>query len=145
MAVSAHLALDVKVVEQDELTRKLVVVRRDLFREQTKRGIAIAFGHIAEHLVVSAVFFDDVKAILDGGGFARAQRNGVVSLAIGHTGEWRGHALVGGGGPALQLCLEALATLQCNDTERAAKQAAYVFSKAGRGVVARLRTVAIGF
>ena len=65
VAVGADLTLDVKVVEEHELSGQSVVVRRDGLGEQADVGFAVAFFHVAEYLVVGAVFLDDVDDILD--------------------------------------------------------------------------------
>src|SRR5207244_3097052 len=65
VAVGADFALDVKVVQQDELPRQLVVVGGDIFAEQTKTRVAIALRQVAKNLVVGAVFLDDVNAVFD--------------------------------------------------------------------------------
>ena len=65
MAVGADLALDVKVVQEHELAGQGVVVGRDGLGEQADVRIAVAFFHVAEDLVVGAVFLDDVDDVLD--------------------------------------------------------------------------------
>ena len=93
MPVGADVGVHVEVVEQHELARQLVQVGRDVFAEQHQRGVAIAFLHVAQHLVVGAVLLHDVDDVLDG-----RQRAGLVQFGIpvGRVGE-------GGPGPGLEL------------------------------------------
>ena len=65
VAVGADLALDVEVVQQHELAGQGVVVGRDRLGKQAEVRIAVAFLHVAEDLVVGAVFLDDVDDVLD--------------------------------------------------------------------------------
>ena len=65
MAARAHLRVGVEVVEQNEVARQRMNVRRDLLREQAERAIAVALRQIAQHLVVRAVFLDDVNDMAD--------------------------------------------------------------------------------
>ena len=65
VAVGADLAVDVEVVEQHELAGQGVMVGRDRLGEQAEVRVAVAFGHVAEDLVVGAVLLDDVDDILD--------------------------------------------------------------------------------
>ena len=57
--------VDVEVVEQHEFARQLVMIGRDVLAEQHQRGIAVAFLHVAEHLIVGAILLDDVDDVLD--------------------------------------------------------------------------------
>ena len=70
MAVRAQDARAISVVEQDEFARHLVLVRGDGFAEGAEVGIAVAFFEVAEHLVVRAVFFDDINDVLEHRGLA---------------------------------------------------------------------------
>src|SRR5205823_5592161 len=63
MTVRRDFAVAVKIVQEHELTRQPVVVRRDLLGENTEARIAVAFRHIAEKLVVRAVLLDDSPAM----------------------------------------------------------------------------------
>ena len=76
MAVRAHVGIDVKIIEQDEFARELVVVRRDAFAEQDQRRIAVTFLHIAQNLIVRPIFLHDVDDVLDGRGRSRPVRDG---------------------------------------------------------------------
>src|SRR5439155_15386122 len=46
VTVRAHFALDVKIIEQYELARELVVIGRDFFPEQAKGRVAIALRNV---------------------------------------------------------------------------------------------------
>ena len=85
MAVGADIAVDVEIVEQDEFARQLVEIGREVLAEEDQRRVAVAFFHVAQHLIVAAILLDDVDDVLDVGERARA---GPVS----HRGRasWRG-------------------------------------------------------
>ncbi len=55
----------VEIVEQREPLHQRVGVRRGLGAEHGQRGIAVAGGHVAEHLVVGAVLADNQEHVLD--------------------------------------------------------------------------------
>ena len=75
VAVGAHFAVAVEVVEQHELLGDGVVVGRDLAAEQAQARVAVALGDIAEDLVVGAVLLDDVDDVLDGRAGAHLARD----------------------------------------------------------------------
>ncbi len=75
MAVGAHVAIDVEIVEQHKLARQLVMVGADIFLEEAQRRIALALADIAQHLIIGTIFFDDIEHMLDGGGDARRNRH----------------------------------------------------------------------
>ncbi len=83
VAVGADLALDVEVVEQHELADQGVVVGRDGLGEQADARLAVAFGHVAEDLVVGAVLLDDVDDVLDRRGVADLRGNRVPGRGQG--------------------------------------------------------------
>ncbi len=64
--VGADVGIDVEVVQQHELARQPVVVRRHFFSEQREGRIAVADAEITEHLVIGAVLLDDVDDVADG-------------------------------------------------------------------------------
>ena len=84
VTVHAHLAIAVQVVEQDVVTRDGVLVRRDVLAINRDLGIAIADGlavrilHVAQHLVIGAVLFDDVEHMLDRAGIAHLRGDHAV-------------------------------------------------------------------
>ena len=65
VAVVADLGVDVEVVEQHELARDRVGVRRDVLAEEREVRVAVALRQVAEHLVVGAVLADHVEDVLD--------------------------------------------------------------------------------
>ena len=65
MTVGREDAAAVGVVEEHELAGERVLVGRDLGAEDAEFGPAVALGHVAEHLVVGAVFLDHVDHVLD--------------------------------------------------------------------------------
>src|SRR5437016_10603724 len=73
--IRAHFAIDVKVVEQDELASDLMEVGRGLLGKKAKLGITIAFRHIAEHLIIGAILFDDIKAVFNWTGSSQRKGN----------------------------------------------------------------------
>ena len=147
MAVGAHLALDIKIVEQHEFARELVVVGRDFFTEQTQARIAVALRQIAQDLVVGAVLLDDVDAILDRAGFTHSSGNRVVRRALACDAKVRLHgaAAIGLRRPGPELVPQLLALGQVDYFQCAAEQAADVFAHAGGRFLARLRAMTIGF
>jgi len=58
-----------------------VLVRGDAPAKDAQAGVAIAFLHVAEHLIVSAVFLDDVNHVLEHARFTGAFWHGPRSLA----------------------------------------------------------------
>ena len=65
MAVGPEDAGTVGIVQQHELAGQLVLVRRDPFAKDAQLRIAIPLRHVAQHLIVGAVFFDDVDDVPD--------------------------------------------------------------------------------
>ena len=55
-----------------------MVIGGDLLAEDTQRWLAVALGDVAEDLVVSAIFFDDIKAVFDGTCVTDLRRDRVV-------------------------------------------------------------------
>src|SRR6202000_2795871 len=60
VAVGTYLGINIKIIYQSKLVGNRVFIGRYFVAKNTKRSISIAFGDIAENLVVSAVFFYDV-------------------------------------------------------------------------------------
>ncbi len=85
MTVGAHLGVDVKIVQQHELPRQGVVVRRYFFGKKTQARVTVTLRHISEHLIVGAILFDNVKNILYRRGPANRARNGIAFLAFTHS------------------------------------------------------------
>ena len=85
MPVRAHVAIDVEVIEEHKFACQLVMVGADVFLEETERRIALALSDIAQHLIVAAIFFDDIEHMLDGGGNTGWNR---VELFIACRASW---------------------------------------------------------
>ena len=89
VAVDAHLAVAIEVVQQHVVAGQLVVVGRDVLavhdecRIAVARRAALGILEIAEHLVVGAVLLDDVEHVLDGAFPARLVGNAAIA---GHRG-----------------------------------------------------------
>src|SRR5256884_4524852 len=63
MAVARDLSAVIKVVEHAKLQRQLMLVRGNVLTIESQRGIAVAHFEVAEHLVISAILFNDVDHI----------------------------------------------------------------------------------
>ncbi len=64
-AVAAHLAAGVKIVQRHKAARQFVVIGRDGFGQGSQGRISVAALQVAEHLVVAAVFLDDVDHVVN--------------------------------------------------------------------------------
>src|ERR1019366_1225549 len=93
LAVGGDIAVDVEIVEQDEFARQFVQVGGDVFPEEDQRGVAVALFHVAQHLVVGAVFLDDVDDVLNVG-----ERAGLIQFLVAVGGVGESH-----GGPGVEL------------------------------------------
>jgi hypothetical protein len=60
MSVGADVGVDIKIVEENEFPRQLVMIRAGFLVEQAQGRIAGAFSDLAQHLIVAAIFFHDV-------------------------------------------------------------------------------------
>ena len=65
MAVAGNVSTVIEIVEDTELTAELVLIGRDLFAIHRQGWVAIAIAEIAEDLVVSAIFSNDVDDVPD--------------------------------------------------------------------------------
>ncbi len=74
MAVGGDFSAIIKVVEHSELQREFVLVGRNLSAIHGQRGIAVARRQIAENLIVSAIFLENVDHMANGI-FAAGKRN----------------------------------------------------------------------
>ena len=74
-AVLGDIAVGVEVVQEDELTRDLVMVGRDFLAEQDSSGVAVAFLHISQELIESAHLLHHQDDVPQGSRSARAVRN----------------------------------------------------------------------
>ena len=124
VAVGADFGVRVEVVQQHKLAHDLVQVRRDALREKAQLRVAVALRQVAEHLVVGAVFFHDVEAVLDGARLAGPERDGTVHRAPRRNTrisvEWA--AAIGLGRVAGELLLEFLTRRQVDDAQGALEQ-----------------------
>ena len=119
-----------------------MVVRGHGFGKQAERGITLPLGHVAQNLIVSAVFFDDVNAMTDGRRVAGDQRHGVARLQRFRRRRWA--ARQGSRGVPLQLLLKIFAFLgQLDDGQRPLQETANVFTNGCRRFAAGLRAHAI--
>ena len=64
-AIAADFAGIHEIVERDEIARQRMLVRRHRLAEHGQRRIGIAAPQIAQHLIVGAVFLDDIDDVLD--------------------------------------------------------------------------------
>ena len=145
--VGADFALDVEIIEQDELAGQFMVVRRDALGKKTERRIAIALRKIPENLIVGPVLFDDVEAILDRRRTAEAARNGMTFLITGgdNVRLGRRQAAIHLRGVLLHLIGKFLTARQVDHADGALHETGDVFAHGGGRFLTRLRAVAIGF
>ena len=70
MAFGAAAAATKGVVQQDEVSNQLVLVRGDIFAKHAEGCIAIALRHVPQHLVVGPILLDNMYNVPDKGGLA---------------------------------------------------------------------------
>ena len=87
VAVGAQDAAAIGVVQQRKIADELVLVGRDAFAENAQIRVAVAGRHVAENLVVSSVFLDDINDVLEDAGFADAFGHGLRPVG------WRAAAI----------------------------------------------------
>ena len=122
MAVGADFAIDVEIVKLDEITGQFVVVGRYIFGKQAERRVAITLRQISQHLIVGAVFLDDVNTVTnrtlptDPGGDRIVGRAGWGSA--GPAGA-RWTTPTAALGELTQALLESFATGKIDDADRA--------------------------
>src|SRR5437867_3827038 len=90
MAVGALDARAIGVVEQNKFATDFVLVGRHALAKNAQRRITVALWHVAQHLVVGAVFLDDVEDMLEDAWFPDPLRNWPRRLA----GAWRQRGLL---------------------------------------------------
>ena len=123
MAIGADFRIDIEIVQQNELARQRMMIWRDLLGKQAKLRIAIPFGHVAEHLIVGAIFFNHVDHIFNwtcitgAGGNWAALGSRRAWLSIGKVGT----ASVGSSSVLLELLFELRRRRQIDDAQRARK------------------------
>ena len=66
MAIGRDFALHIEIIKQHEVIGQGVQVGRDIFRENAKLRVAVAFFDIAENLVVCPVLLDNINAMRNG-------------------------------------------------------------------------------
>ena len=76
MAVGAQNTAAVGVIQQGELGDKFVLVRGHARAEHAQVRAAVACLHVAEHLVISAVFLDEINHMLKHAGLAHPLGHG---------------------------------------------------------------------
>src|SRR5580700_11899156 len=65
MSVAGNFSAVVEIVEHAELQRELVLVGRNVGAVEREEGVAVAHLQVTEHLIVGAVFLDDIDDVLD--------------------------------------------------------------------------------
>src|SRR5260370_9847654 len=65
MAIGRDISAVVKVVEYPELQREFVFVRSNFSTVHGQRRVAVAHSQVAEHLIVSPIFFDNIDHVQD--------------------------------------------------------------------------------
>ena len=83
MAICRNFAIHIKIIEQGKLPCDLMLVWCYLFIKDAKRWVAIAFFDITKHLVIGAVFLDDINAILNGAGVTDFSGDGITTGPLG--------------------------------------------------------------
>ena len=143
--VGADFALDVEVVEQDELAGERVMVGRDVFAEETQLTLAIPLRHVAEHLIVSAVLLDDVDAVFDRARVADFPRDG-AAREICRGGAQAGVRPAGKGarGPLGELGFKCVADWEVDGRDGALEETADVFHDAADDLLSGHWAVAVG-
>ena len=82
VSVSAHFAVHIEVVKQDEFLCQLMLIGGHLSSKKQQTRIPVSSGHVCEHLVIGAVFLDDIENIFDRRGIAYLHGYGVPSLSF---------------------------------------------------------------
>ena len=65
MTVAGDIARDIEVIEIDELFSDRMKVRCDCPTIVYQRGVSIADRQVAQDLIISSIFFDDVDHMFD--------------------------------------------------------------------------------
>src|SRR5665648_249 len=66
VSIGTHFSIHVKVIEQNKLFGDCMKVWSCIFTEKNQSRIAVSFRNVAQNLIVSPVFFNNIKDILDG-------------------------------------------------------------------------------
>ena len=81
VSIGANLSIDVQVIQKHEFVGQGVLIRGDLLAKDAQIRIPIPFGYVAKELIVRPVFFDNVKAVLDGARITDLGRNRILWAA----------------------------------------------------------------
>src|SRR5215469_11620309 len=65
VAVGTNIPIDEEIVVEDKIPRQSVMVRSIGFSKQNQAGVPVPLGYIAEHLIIGAIFFQDVEDVLN--------------------------------------------------------------------------------
>src|SRR5262249_54181788 len=95
MAVHAHVAIHVEIVKQNKLAGQGVVIGCHALAEYGQVRLPVAFLHVSQNLIVSAILFNYVEDMLDGAGrtgepaesFPKTRAPGTISLSVDLLGE----------------------------------------------------------
>src|SRR5262249_46280205 len=119
VTVGADLAFDIEIVEQDKLAGNTVEIGSSFLREEAKRRVSVTFRHVAQHLVVGAVFLDDIETVFDWGMFAGALRDGMIQWSRSGTERSRVQraAAVGLGGVHGELLFDPVASGKVDEAQ----------------------------
>jgi hypothetical protein len=63
MAIRAQNAAAIGIVQQHKFTNKLMLIRSHALTELAEVGVAVAFSHVAQDLIVGPVLFDDINDV----------------------------------------------------------------------------------
>src|SRR5258708_6341165 len=56
VAIGADFRIHIKIIQEDKITGQGMFVGRDLIPEKTKAAVAVAFGHVAQHVCIGTIF-----------------------------------------------------------------------------------------
>ena len=147
VAVGADFALDVEVVEEDELPGEGMMVRRDALGEQAERRVAVPLRHVAEDLIVGPVFLDDIDHVGDGTGSSGEERDRMAVEFLRRVKLVRIRRLTGEGPlrPGGELGRQLLALFgKLDERHRPVEQPADVIGGGGLRIESRPGAVAVG-
>src|SRR5262252_1265761 len=69
VAVGTNVSVDEEIVVEDKIARQSVMVRSLGFSEQNQARVPVSLSHVAEHLIVGAIFFQDIENVLNRSSF----------------------------------------------------------------------------
>ena len=82
MPIGTNIGIDVEVIEEDKVFRQLPVIWRGGLIEESQRRVTVADAEIAQHLVVSAILFDNVDDVLNRRRTTGLGRNGIAGRNV---------------------------------------------------------------